>query len=337
MEERFKFRHVHTITGTFVLVLFGVLIVALVFAGRSQRWFIGNVPLQIVLPEAGAAGIRQGSDVYFLGTLVGTVSDVSVNEAGRMRAEVNIRRDFFLFVRDDSSAVVKRKFGVVGDAYFEITRGHGRPLPEKNASIVCNEQLPSALETAVEEIRGEAVPALKQLRAGLDIWTALGTNLITSQERLNQLIGRVDSLAAGLQQGEGTVGKLLTDPAAADELQSMLVKANRSMDELQVTLGHLQSASVNLHLASTNLPAITDAIGREAEDLPGLVQQTQSSMRELERLVEAMQRHWLVRKYVDQTNPPRINPPAETAVPKTTPARVLRSPADSWSVGERDQ
>jgi len=31
---------------------------------------------------------------------------------------VNIRRDFFRFVRADSSAVIKRKFGVVGDAYF---------------------------------------------------------------------------------------------------------------------------------------------------------------------------------------------------------------------------
>ena len=58
MEERFKFRHVHAITGTFVLIVLGVLVAALVFAGRSQRWFIGNVTLRIVLPEEGAAGIR---------------------------------------------------------------------------------------------------------------------------------------------------------------------------------------------------------------------------------------------------------------------------------------
>src|SRR5216110_3297041 len=98
MEERFRFRHVHAITGTFVLVVLAVVIAALVFAGRSQRWFIGNVTLRIVLPEEGAAGIRQGSEVYFLGTLMGTVSDVRVDPSGRMEAQVNIRRDFFLFV-----------------------------------------------------------------------------------------------------------------------------------------------------------------------------------------------------------------------------------------------
>jgi phospholipid/cholesterol/gamma-HCH transport system substrate-binding protein len=329
MEERFKFRHVHAITGTFVLVVLAALIAALVFAGRSQRWFIGNVTLRIVLPEGGAAGIRQGSEVYFLGTLMGTVSDVSVDPAGRMYAQVNIRRDFFLFVRADSSAVVKRKFGVVGDAYFEITRGHGQTLPEKNASIVCNEQLPGALETAVEEVRREAVPALKKLSAALDTWTVLGSNLITSRERLDQLLVRADSIAADLQQGKGTVGKLLTDPSAADELQALLVKANRSLDELQVTLNNLQKASGNLQLASTNLPAISEALGKETKDLPGLVLQTQTSMRELERLIEAMQRHWLLRKYVNQTSPPPIRPLVASEEPQKKPVKAFRSPRDS--------
>jgi len=322
MEERFKFRHVHAITGTFVLVVLGVLVVALMFAGRSQRWFVGNVTLRIVLPEDGAGGIRQGSEVYFLGTLMGTVRDISVNRAGRMVAEVNIRRDFFPFVRADSSAVVKRKFGVVGDAYFEIARGQGPPLPEKNASMVCKEQLPSTVEIAVEEVRREAVPALRKLSAGLDTWTELGTNLIASRKRLDQLIVRADSIATDLQEGRGTAGKLLTDPSAADELKTLLVKANHSLDDLQVTLD-------NLKLASTNLPAISEALGQETEDLPGLVSQTQTSMRELERLIEAMQRHWLLRKYVDRTNPPPGRLVPTGGEPQKEPVKAHRSPRDS--------
>src|SRR5947209_4256756 len=136
MEERFKLRHVHAITGTFVLIVLGVLVAALVFTGRSQRWFIGNVTLRIVLPEEGAAGIRPGSEVYFLGTLMGTVSYVRVHPDGRMEAWANIRRDFFPLVRPDSTAIIKKKFGVAGDSYFEISRGQGDHLPEDNASIV---------------------------------------------------------------------------------------------------------------------------------------------------------------------------------------------------------
>jgi phospholipid/cholesterol/gamma-HCH transport system substrate-binding protein len=123
-------RRINEITGVFVLIIIGVLIGAVLWMGHSQHWFRSRVALRITLPEAGAAGIRQGSEVYFLGTLVGSVSDVTVYPTGRMEAEASIRRDFFRFVRADSSAVVKKKFGVAGDSFFKITRGTGQPLPE---------------------------------------------------------------------------------------------------------------------------------------------------------------------------------------------------------------
>jgi hypothetical protein len=223
---------------------------------------------------------------------------------------------------------VKRKFGVVGDAYFEITRGHGQPLPEKNASIICNEQLPSPLESAVDEVRREAVPALKKLSAGLETWTVLGSNLVASQARLDQLLERADSIAANLQDGKGSVGQLLTDPETADELLSLLQNANRSMNELQSTLTNLQQASGNLQLASTNLPPISEALGKEAEGLPGLVMQSQTAMRELERLIDAMQRHWLFRKYVNKTNPPPLRPVPAGAEPQKKAVPAFRSPRD---------
>ena len=97
------------------------------------------------------------------------------------------RRDFFRFVRADSSAVVKRKFGVAGDSFFEITRGEGKPLPEDDASIVCKEQFQSALEAAVEQVRGEAMLVLKKLSGGLDTWTKLGTAVISMSARVTRV------------------------------------------------------------------------------------------------------------------------------------------------------
>jgi phospholipid/cholesterol/gamma-HCH transport system substrate-binding protein len=330
LEQRFKFRRVNEITGTFVLVVVAVLIAAVVWMGRSQRWFRSNVTVRIVLPEAGAAGIRQGSEVYFLGTLVGTVSDVAVvDEKGHMEAQANIRHDFFRFVRADSSAVVKRKFGVAGDSFFEITRGEGKPLPEDNALIVCKEQFQSAMEAAVEEVRVEAMLVLKKVNGGLDTWTTLGSNLITTRARLDQLVGRVDDLATDVQAGKGTVGKLITDTALADEAQKLLARANVSMSELQGMVTNLNVAVKNVQNGTARLPEITDAVANETKDLPGLVQQTQTSMRELERLIEAMQRHWLVRKYVNRTNPPPLNPLSETAVPEKKPAKVRPPPKRS--------
>jgi phospholipid/cholesterol/gamma-HCH transport system substrate-binding protein len=304
--QRFKFRRVHEITGTFVLIIIAVLIAGLVWAGRSQRWFKGNVTLQIVLPEVGAAGIRQGSEVYFLGTLVGTVSDVVVDETGRMEAKAGIRHDFFRFVRADSSAVVKKKFGVAGDSFFEITRGKGRPLPEKNASIICNEQFQSVLESAIDEIRRETLGVLKNASTGLDTWTKLGTDLGETRQHLDQIAVRMENIAAGIEAGKGTVGKLMTETGLVDDAHSVMTRASETMDGLQIIITNLNVAVKNVQNGTARLPEIVDGIANETKELPALVQQTQTSMRETERLVEAMQRHWLIRKYVNHTNPPPV-------------------------------
>ena len=328
MAGRFKFRRVNEITGTFVLVVVALVVAAVVWTGHSQRWFRSRVTLRIALPEAGAAGIRQGSEVYFLGTLVGTVFNVVVDETGRMEAEANIRRDFFRFVRADSSAVVKRKFGLAGDAYFEITRGQGQPLPEKNASIICRE-LPGTMETAIEEVRSATLPVLQKLSVGLDTWTALGTNLIATQARLEHLIGRLNDIAIGVQQGKGTAGKLITNPALADEMQQLLAQANKVMSELQDVTTNLNIAVKDVQNGTTRLPEITDAVANETKDLPGLVRQTQVSMREIERVVEAMQQTWLLRSHVNWTNPPPLRPLFEPLPPSETPTKALRSPRAS--------
>src|SRR6186997_288671 len=105
----------------------------------------------------------------------------------------------------DSSAVVKRKFGVAGDSFFEITRGHGAPLPEKNASIVCKGQFQSPLESAIEDIRRETLLVLKKTGDGLDTWKQLGADLGETRQRLDQLALRLEHISAGVEQGKGTM------------------------------------------------------------------------------------------------------------------------------------
>jgi phospholipid/cholesterol/gamma-HCH transport system substrate-binding protein len=308
-KERFKFRRVHEITGVFVLLIVAVLIAAVVWADRSQRWFKSNVTLRIVLPEDGAAGIRQGSEVYFLGTLVGSVSDVIVAPTGRMEAQTHIRHDFFRFVRADSSAVVKKKFGVAGDSFFEITRGVGEPLSEVNASIVCNEQFQNALESAIEEIRRETLLVLKKTSAGLDTWTKLGGDLVETRKHLDQLTVRMDNMAAGIEAGKGTVGKLMTDTAVVDGAKSLLARADVTMTEIQSMLTNLNVAVQNVENGTVRLPEISDSVANDAKTLGALIQQSHNSMREFQRLTEAAQHNWLVRKYINPTNPPSSHLP----------------------------
>jgi phospholipid/cholesterol/gamma-HCH transport system substrate-binding protein len=321
-KERFRFRRVNEITGVFVLLIVAVLIAAVVWADRSQRWFKSNVTLRIVLPEDGAAGIRQGSEVYFLGTLVGSVSDVIVAPTGRMEAQTHIRHDFFRFVRADSSAMVKKRFGVAGDSFFEITRGVGAPLSDVNASIICNQQFQNALESAIEEVRRETLLVLKKTSTGLDTWTQLGRDIAQTRQRVDELTLHLQKIIDGVEGGKGTVGKLFTDPAMVDDARNVLARADEAMAGIQRMTTNLNLAAIDLRRGASRLPEIADAVADEAKDLPGTVRQTQTSARELERLIEAMQRNWLIRKYINKTNPAPYEPAVRVKEPAATSPKL---------------
>ena len=163
---------------------------------------------------------------------------------------------------------------------------------------------------------------LKKTTAGLDTWTKLGADLRDTREHLDAFSIRIDKMAADIEAGHGTVGKLITETTLVDDAHELLAKANQ-------TLSQLQGAATNVNIAAAQLPEITGAMADEAKDLPGLVQQTQTSMRELERLIEAMQKNWLVRKYINKTNPPPDSRSLRTPVWEHTPTDQPRQTSNA--------
>jgi phospholipid/cholesterol/gamma-HCH transport system substrate-binding protein len=328
MEKRFQFRHVNELTGLFVLGVVALAVAGVIFSGHSQRWFARKYVFEVRLPEQGTSGLRRGDEVFILGVSAGFVDDIRVTGDDRMNARVKIDHDFERFVRSDSTATLRKVFGVAGDSFMEITRGTNAPLPAHGATIVClaTEELPARMERILEELRAELVPVAKKAGATLDEWTKLGTDLQKTGEQLHQFVARLDGLATGLEQGKGTVGKVLTDTALADEAQRLLARANEALSGLQSAVTNLNAAAQNVQIGTTRLPEITGALANEAKDLPGLVQQTQMSMRELERLIEAVERHWLLRKYVNKTDPPPPRPLPGVEELNKKPVKVVRSP-----------
>jgi phospholipid/cholesterol/gamma-HCH transport system substrate-binding protein len=331
METRFKFRHVNELTGLLVLGVLALVLAGVIFSGHSQRWFARKYTFDVLLPEEGASGLRRGDEVFILGVSVGRVDDISVGNDGRMTASVKIRRDFERFVRGDSTASIKKVFGVAGDSFMEITRGTGATLPPDKPTIAClaSEDSLGRMEKMLGDLRSELVPVVKKAGVAFDEWAKLGGDLQKNGEQLQQFVARLDNLAIGVEQGKGTAGKLLTDTALADDAQKLLTRANEAMSELRGVVTNLNAAVATVQKGTVRLPEITDAVANEAKDLPGLVQQTQTSMRELERLIEALERHWLLRKYVNKTNPPPARPLPESEEPARQPFKPLRSPKDS--------
>lgn len=295
MSKPFKFRYVNEIVGVFVLLVLTLVIAGIVVAGRAQGWFEPVHEVRVEFPdEEGSMGLRRGSEVRVLDTPAGMVMDIQPREDGVMEGIFRVRGQFFQYVRQDSTGVVMRAFAVAGDAYVEITRGRGDPLPEEHPyiPIIRDTELLDLAESLLDEVRATTVPAIEQLQRLLEEATALTTDLRDPEGDVQQMLASVNRMIQGVEAGEGAVGKLLRDPEVADEVAGLVTQVGTLLEEVQLILEDVGRATVQL-------PQMTDRLAGELEDVPGLVYQTQATLQEAEVLLTGIQRHWLLRRYVE--------------------------------------
>lgn len=305
MPKPFKFRYVNQIVGSFVLLIVAAVVVGIFVAGHAQKWFEPVHELAIVFPPEGSFDLQRGAEVRILGALVGTIEEISAADDGTMTGLVRIRGDFIRFVREDSRAIAKKKFGVAGDAFLEITKGSGAPLREDAVLHVEKDtEITEMIQEVIRRIEEVVVPAVEQVKIAIDQYTKLAAEftkvaqtLHNPDSHLQQLLARLAQIAEGLEKGEGTAGQLLRDPSLADELRAITAKIDASLIEIEGILEDIRSS--------------TSVVKDEMQDVPGVVLQTRETLRETEKLIEALQRHWLIRKYVESSAPPSpMIPPA---------------------------
>lgn len=297
MAKPFKFRYVNEITGGFVLLALILVIVGVILAGNAQRWFESVHRLTLTFPPEGSFDLQKGAEVRILGALVGSVESIAVDEEGGMTGEITIRGNFIRFVRDDSKAIAKKKFGLAGDAFVEITKGSGALLPEEGVlACVKDTEIVEMIEDVIRQFREATLPAIEQVRKAVEEYTKVAEELHRPDGNLQQLLSHVNALAAGLEKGEGTVGQLLRDPALADELHEITGKINASLEQVRLILENVEKVSA--------------AVRNESSNIPGLVLQSRETLRESEKLIEGLQRHWLIRKYVETDEPTERVPPS---------------------------
>lgn len=322
MPKPLKVRRANEIVGLFVLLAFAIVVTAAVLGPRTQRWFTPSQTLAIHLPPEGSLGLRKGGDVQILGSVVGSVEDIIVTDAGNMEAEVTIRGNFIRFVRKDSHAIIRKPFGI-GDASIEITRGNGDELPTRGGFIdsVADKAPTQLMEETLAAFRDEGLPAIKELRIAVSEYSQLASALRAEQGNLQQALLHLNRVGTALEKGEGLAGMLLFDPKPAGELRAALPKINASLDELHATLAgtgkfadrlpqigadmqesmkNIRTSSVEAQRLASAMPELEKSVKDVVDSVPGVLLQTQQTMYQVQRLTEGVQRSWLVRGYMDQ-------------------------------------
>ena len=280
-------------TGGFVLVVVLLLLAGVLVAGKAQHWFDPMREIDLKFPPEGSMELQKGGEVMLLGAKVGSVQDILVDDDGRISGTIRVRGPFMRFVRADSIALVKKKMVVTGDAYIELTRGTGEALPRTGGEIECKKdtEILQMLEKALETLQMEAENTLRLVNTAIIEYTDIAENLNDPQGNLQQLLANVNGLLLDIRTGAGLPAKVLNDPAMAKDVENIVAQVQELMTKINAMAAELQATVAKL-------PPMADTLGAEVDNLPALTGDAQTMMRETSTLLDGLQKHWLLKKYM---------------------------------------
>jgi phospholipid/cholesterol/gamma-HCH transport system substrate-binding protein len=283
--------------GLLVLLCVALFVAAVLEAGVVGDWFHPIAKLRVLLPESGGQGLSAGSDVEVLGTQIGTIRRVVIDPSQRFYADVQLEQAATVFVRRDSAAVIKKRYGIAGAAYLDITRGTGAPFNWESATIEArSERDPSESTSAmIDEVKRRVLPIIEDMgrtmHALADTTESISQGhgdvgrLVRDEEIANAVRRLLKSLDDAAAQAGSVVAQLSATVNGAQGLPALLRRA----DDL---LASLQSISRDLARTTPMLPAIARNAAGSTADLPALLTQTQQSMAELEKLLFQLRHTW---------------------------------------------
>jgi phospholipid/cholesterol/gamma-HCH transport system substrate-binding protein len=302
-----KLRHTDEWIGLLVIAAIAVLIVAIMQAGLLRDWFKPVSSLRLILPESGVAGLEVGASVEVLGTKAGTIRKIVIDPNQQMYALADIDEQAKPFIRRDSTAVIRRQFGLAGAAFVDISRGTQTEMDWTYAVLNATaERAPTdSISALIDEVRSKVFPILD--------------NVGQATKSLADVMDRVN-------MGEGNIGHLLKDETLSQQIEATVASAHQSVEGLNEILGqlqltakqvngitqgvgkdvpallkktddvlvNLQNVMKDLSQATTRLPAITRNVEGSTANLPTLLTQTQLTAQQLEELLTQLRGLWLL-------------------------------------------
>jgi phospholipid/cholesterol/gamma-HCH transport system substrate-binding protein len=232
--------------GVMVLVSLAVFGVGIFFISGQVGIFTRKYTLKTYF--SGASGLRAGSQVRVAGVPVGVVNSIRISdfvEPDRavevtMRIPVSYQKE----IRADSVARLATA-GLLGDAFVDISRG------QPDQPVVASGGVVKSVEEAdIKRIVQNTNDVISNLRVLSDklnditgqIQEGKGTlgKIIYDQalyNRLNSMADGVQRMVARLDRGEGTIGKLLVDETLYNRTVASIDRLNKVLDDVQTGKG----------------------------------------------------------------------------------------------------
>jgi phospholipid/cholesterol/gamma-HCH transport system substrate-binding protein len=225
--------------GLVVTIAFLILLVAVFFAGNIQNIFLKKAELKIQFKDV--VGLRKGAPVWILGLEEGSVKNITLDPTYGVIVTIAVNKNALGFVKKDSHAAILT-MGLLGDKYIELSTGSPQEKP-----IRPGERIEGSSEMGLREVMG-------------------------------QFIEKMDSLVTKIDKGQGTIAKLLNDPALYNDLTKATHNLSALVEDIKNSRGTLKlliedpSVYKKISAAASSLEEFSRRINESSGTLKNLVE-----------------------------------------------------------------
>jgi len=197
--------------GLFTIVGIAVLFTAIFLIGSQKNLFSSTYTVYGTFKNVG--GLQVGNNVRLAGINVGVVSGVNILTDTSVRVDLTLNSNVKKFVKSDAKLSIGTD-GFIGDKLVTISPGgpNTTAIAENGASL-------------------GTVPPID-----VDRIVAKATNII---DNASTLTGDLSEIVAKINNGKGSIGRLLNNDKMAKDMESTVKEAKNTMSSVKTSTGTL--------------------------------------------------------------------------------------------------
>lgn len=307
---RLEYSTTEKMVGAFILLTLCTLLFTVAVVGRGKNWFRKHVGYYTTFKEG--YNLSEGSRVTLFGTDVGQVTGVTLTEDNRVRIGVRVLANYASRIRTDSLAIVESPT-FIGSEYIAISPGSKAAPP-----LAPGGEIPSKEKKSLGEYfeEYELEKMVRRVSDILEDLSGITAQLKDSNGPLMGTLQNVQRLTGGVEQGRGSLGRILRD----DELYLKIMKELDAVSRILASVEETAAKTVEIgenakefseRLAKASEPApemavqvqeivtrmvrVTLLLERTMKDVPTISQQAREGMREVNRILDSIQKNFLIR------------------------------------------
>ncbi len=271
-------KNIATETKVGVFVVLGIIILTL-FTIRVGKITVREAGYRVYAKVDSAAGLDKNSPVRIAGVQVGKVEDIAL-EGAKARITLNLPLHVKIPV---GSKVYIRSAGLLGEKYVEIIFGTGAEVIQANGQV--EEGGPSVDVDRVLTQLSSIGEDIKSVTHSLSL--AVGGE--KGEQTLRELVGgaketvvSLQNITQSIQQGEGTLGKLIKD-------DTLYVQTQQTIGQARETLATLNKVSREIERGEGTLGKLVkdDALYTETKATMVEARETMANLNKVSKQIES--------------------------------------------------